>query len=356
MAKRVIKLTESDIRNIVNKVIEEQYPGMYGYYAGMQAMNSAPSQKIINIANIKKTVDAQGIIRNSGTAMFNNTRWVDYLVKYGITDEEIKKADEYIKTSAAAAKTQNEKFNNIVTMVNATDVQGVIRNPASKWDGKTLASYMETYGITPAEAEKAKAYVASKTPPATTPQATQNDKRMQNIVTTLRNVDATGIIKNSPTASLNNMKWEDYVKTYSVTADEIAKAKQQIGGGQSQQQTRQQRQPDPAIVKIQQDLKAKGYNLGTTGANRDGVDGVMGPKTRAAVEAEKAKSAGTTTQSTTTTPDNLGINSPDFATRMAADYARRNPYKTTDLRSTLTPEQQKTLDDINKRYGQQPTQ
>lgn len=326
MAKRIIKLTESDIRNIVNKVIEEQFPAMYGYYAGMQAMNSAPSQRIVNIANMKKTVDAQGIIKSPSSKVFNNTKWVDYLVKYGITDEEIKKADEYIKTSAAATKTQNEKFQNIVNILNTVDVQGVIRNPASAHNGNTLASYMKTYGITQDEVNKAKAYVASKTPPPTTTQATQNDARMQNIVNTLKTVDASGIIKNSASGS-NNMKWSDYVTTYKITPEEIAQAKQQIGGGQPQQQ-RQQRQPDPEIVKIQQDLKAKGYDLGTTGANRDGVDGVMGPKTRAAVEADKAKSAGTTTQSTTTTPDNLGINSPDFKTRMAADYASRNPLRT----------------------------
>lgn len=324
MAKRVIKLTESDIRKIVNKVIEEQYPGMYGYYAGMQAMNSAPSQRIVNIANMKKTVDAQGIIKNP-KSQFNNTKWVDYLVKFGIQDDEIKKADEYIKTSTQTTNTQNQRFQNIVNILNTVDVQGVIRNPKSTWNGKTLASYMSDYNISQDEVEKAKAYVASKTSPATTTQATQNDARMQNIVNTLKTVDASGIIKN-PASGSNNMKWSDYVTTYKITPEEIAQAKQQIGGGQPQQQ----RQPDPAIVKIQQDLKAKGYDLGTTGANRDGVDGVMGPKTRAAVEADKAKSAGTTTQpaSTTTTPDNLGINSPDFKTRMAADYASRNPLRT----------------------------
>ena len=41
---------------------------------------------------------------------------------------------------------------------------------------------------------------------------------------------------------------------------------------------------NPEIAKLQQDLKAKGANLGTTGPNHDGIDGVMGPLTRTAIE------------------------------------------------------------------------
>lgn len=45
---------------------------------------------------------------------------------------------------------------------------------------------------------------------------------------------------------------------------------------------KQVRQPDPNVVKLQQQLKAAGYDLGTSGPKRDGIDGFMGPKTRLA--------------------------------------------------------------------------
>ena len=347
MAKRVIKLTEFDIRKIVNEVIEEQYPGMYpGMYAGMQtasAIMSAPSERIINISNIKRTVDSQGIIRNP-KSHFNNTRWVDYITQNQLTDDELAKADELIKQAQAKQTETNARLQNIINIYNSVDAQGIIRNPKSVYDGKSWPSYIKDFGVTQSEVDQAKQYKVSKqTSPANANQVVQNTARMQNIVNNLKSVDASGVIKN-PASGLNNTKWTDYVTTYKVTPEEIAQAKQQIGGG-TQQPARTQRQSDPAVVKIQQDLKAKGYNLGTTGPNKDGVDGIMGPKTRAAVEAEKAKASGTTAQ-TATTPDNLGINSPDFATRFAADYVRRNPYKTTDLRSTLSPEAQKTYDEI----------
>ena len=39
---------------------------------------------------------------------------------------------------------------------------------------------------------------------------------------------------------------------------------------------------DPAVAALQQQLKAQGADLGTTGPNGDGVDGIMGPLTQAA--------------------------------------------------------------------------
>ena len=40
---------------------------------------------------------------------------------------------------------------------------------------------------------------------------------------------------------------------------------------------------DPTIIKIQQALKDKGYDIGTSGPNKDGIDGIYGPKTKAAI-------------------------------------------------------------------------
>jgi murein DD-endopeptidase MepM/ murein hydrolase activator NlpD len=43
--------------------------------------------------------------------------------------------------------------------------------------------------------------------------------------------------------------------------------------------------PNPEVVKQQKMLKAKGYNLGTFGPNKDGIDGVMGKFTKDALDA-----------------------------------------------------------------------
>lgn len=43
--------------------------------------------------------------------------------------------------------------------------------------------------------------------------------------------------------------------------------------------------PDPEVIDAQKMLKAKGYDLGSTGPNKDGIDGIMGPKTKAAMDA-----------------------------------------------------------------------
>jgi hypothetical protein len=75
-------------------------------------------------------------------------------------------------------------------------------------------------------------------------------------------------------------------------------------------------QGNPKVTQIQTYLKGKGHNLGTSGANKDGVDGQWGGKTLAAIKAEfkvdlddqgNIKTAetptttGSTTGSTTTT-------------------------------------------------------
>lgn len=43
---------------------------------------------------------------------------------------------------------------------------------------------------------------------------------------------------------------------------------------------------NPDVEKIQKDLISKGYNLGSYGPNKDGVDGIAGPLTRAAYKKE----------------------------------------------------------------------
>jgi hypothetical protein len=74
-------------------------------------------------------------------------------------------------------------------------------------------------------------------------------------------------------------------------------------------------QSNPKVTQIQTYLKGKGYDLGTSGANKDGVDGQWGGKTLAAIKAEfkvdlddqgniktaETPTTGSTTGSTTST-------------------------------------------------------
>jgi len=45
------------------------------------------------------------------------------------------------------------------------------------------------------------------------------------------------------------------------------------------------KKPDPEVIATQKLLKSKGYDLGNTGPDKDGVDGILGPKTQAAMDA-----------------------------------------------------------------------
>lgn len=336
MAKRVIKLTESDIKNIVDKVLketlkEQSYADMTlgmspmaGAYWGAKALMGAvdANKRIQNLANIRATVDSQGTIKNPSSKL-NGTKFVDYITQYNITDEEIKQADELIKKRNEKTAQTNARLQNIINIYKTVDAQGIIRNPTSQFNGKSWSSYIADFGVTQSEVNQAKKYAEGKAAQAATTQST----RMTNLVNILKTVDAQGIIKN-PSSKLNGTKWSDYVTTYKITPEEIAQAKQQIGGS-TQQPSRPQRQPDQSVVKIQQDLNTKGYNLK--------VDGIMGPKTRAAMEAEKAKASGTTTQPT--------VDSPAMSAAMKSwmdEYRKKNPI--TFKVPELSPEQQAVVD------------
>lgn len=49
---------------------------------------------------------------------------------------------------------------------------------------------------------------------------------------------------------------------------------------------------DPDVLDLQKLLKADGYDLGATGINKDGLDGVLGPKTITAIQQDLAKNGG----------------------------------------------------------------
>jgi murein DD-endopeptidase MepM/ murein hydrolase activator NlpD len=61
--------------------------------------------------------------------------------------------------------------------------------------------------------------------------------------------------------------------------------------------------PDPKVIEIQKALKAKGFDLGNYGPNKDGIDGIMGPTTRAAMAADKRGDSPSKTPPPSTNPD-----------------------------------------------------
>jgi hypothetical protein len=106
---------------------------------------------------------------------------------------------------------------------------------------------------------------------------TPRQKNINNSFCSVKN----GVIVN-PSSGQNNKKWADYVKEYSVTAAEIAISQKKCPNSGAVVKTAVTRKPDPKVMELQKQLVAAGYKLGTSGPNKDGVDGIMGPKTRAA--------------------------------------------------------------------------
>jgi hypothetical protein len=113
---------------------------------------------------------------------------------------------------------------------------------------------------------------------------TPRQKNINNSFCSVKN----GVIVN-PSSGQNNKKWADYVKEYSVTAAEIAISQKKCPNSGAVVKTAVTRKPDPKVMELQKQLVAAGYKLGTSGPNKDGVDGIMGPKTRAAQQMVQQK-------------------------------------------------------------------
>ncbi len=308
MAKKVIKLTESDIKKIVGKVIKEQMYGMYAPQYGSAIASGASEQtkRLQNLANIQKTVDAQGIIRNP-SSQFNNTRWADYIAKFSITQDEINASKELTKKQNAENANTQKRIENIANIASMVNADGMIVNPSSVFNNTPWSDYIKTYSVTQDELNKANEILKKRGASKNT------DARMTNLINILKTVDAQGIIKN-PSSVHNNQKWDDYVKTYSITQSEIDQAKAKIGTGtqtntQTNTQQRQRRQSDPKVVELQKSLVGTVVN-GRKFTEAD-VDGVMGPITRAAQAAKQ----GTASTSTPLPPLPPGVTEDDILKR-----------------------------------------
>jgi hypothetical protein len=79
---------------------------------------------------------------------------------------------------------------------------------------------------------------------------------------------------------------------------------------------------DPKVLELQKELKVKGADLGSYGPNKDGLDGVMGPKTRAAsalhpdIAAKYKTELDKPNPSSAANIDTSTIQDPDFNTKL----------------------------------------
>ena len=132
-------------------------------------------------------------------------------------------------------------------------------------------------------------YGFTATPAVPIPQSlpTPETPRQQNINNAFCSVKG-GVIVN-PSSGQNGKQWSNYVSKFKVSAAEIAVAQKKCPNSEAAVKTAAPRKPDPKVMELQKQLVAAGYKLGNSGPNRDGVDGIMGPKTRAAQQLVQQK-------------------------------------------------------------------
>ena len=247
--KKIIKLTEIQLRDIVKKVIKEQ-----------SWFSSEPDQERINqIANIFSSVK-DGIIVNPSSKM-NKGKWMDFVTTYKVTPKEITAANNTLAQRKTAQDTQNQRYVNIANV--------------------------------------------------------------------MKSVDPTTTVIKSTNAKLNGMSWVDYITKYKVTQDDINKALTYVANPNDKatiDTLKKASTPNPKVIELQKQLKAAGYDLGLTGPNKDGIDGIMGSKTRAAQQKQAS----------------------DKIKQMGNDSKNAINNTIKDL-SQLTPQQQATADALSKK-------
>ena len=239
---------------------------------------------------------------------------------------------DIVKKVISEQTPNQERINSIANMISSVK-DGIIVNPSSKMNKGKLIDFYTTYNVTPEEIKAANNTLAQRK----TAQDTQN-QRYVNIANVMKSVDLTTSVIKSTNAKLNGMSWIDYRKKFKVTQDDINKAQTYVAGlsniNPNDKATidskidtlKKDSTPDPKVTELQKQLKAAGYDLGLTGPNKDGIDGIMGSKTRAAQQkqaSDKVKQIGSDSKN-----------------------AINNTIK--DL-SQLTPQQQATADALGRK-------
>ena len=139
--------------------------------------------------------------------------------------------------------------------------------------------FKNPYGFTTTTSSPSTPPPAEKTLPDVTVKSTltPRQKNINNAFCAVKN----GAIVN-PSSANNGIKWVDFVTTYKVTTAEIATSQKKCPNSEVAVKTRTPRKPDPKVMELQKQIKAAlpNFNLGTSGPNKDGIDGIMGPRTK----------------------------------------------------------------------------
>lgn len=226
---KIIRLTETQLKNIVSRVISEQTApmGFVDPFSSAQKQQAIKDkQRIDNIANVIPFVK-DGVI-TAPNSKLNNTKWIDYVTRYQVTPEDIKAANSTLAQRKTTQDTQNQRYVNIANVMKSVDpTTTVIKSTNPKLNGMSWVNYIKTYKVSQDDINKAQSYVAS-------------------------------LSKQDPKGAANAAA---AVKTASAAT------------GKS----------DPKVLELQKSLGFKGKDL----------DGIMGPKTKAALA---SKNGGTPTQ------------------------------------------------------------
>lgn len=149
--KKIIKLTENQLKDIITKVIKEQVVPIGNPNTFTTPFNSSSQERISNIA---KTLTAN-----------NGVLPRDYIVKYDINPIELQAAKSLIGQQQTTQYTQNQRNKNIINAINSIDPQTLlIKSSNPKLNGMTWKQYRDTYKITDVDITNAKSYL-SKTDP-----------------------------------------------------------------------------------------------------------------------------------------------------------------------------------------------
>ena len=145
-------------------------------------------------------------------------------VKNNIQPGEIKAAEQLNTAANADLKKQQDRYRNIVKTIDSVDDNGIIQISTPSLKGKSWVDYANQYKISQDEINKAREYVKTA-PEVKTDPVVDNvpNAREQNLLAMYKLVDKDGIIRAPGSAQQNNKKWSDYVTEFKVTPEELSK-------------------------------------------------------------------------------------------------------------------------------------
>ena len=219
-AGKVISEQEITSSNTLNEQAGTSFGQIYG---GGADQDARLREKLQGIADKKKEALANNnMVTDDGVQM----KWTDYIVKNNIQPGEIKAAEQLNTAANADLKKQQDRYQNIVKTIDSVDDNGIIQISTPSLKGKSWVDYANQYKISQDEINKAREYVKTA-PEVKTDPVVDNvpNAREQNLLAMYKLVDKDGIIRAPGSAQQNNKKWSDYVTEFKVTPEELSKLK-----------------------------------------------------------------------------------------------------------------------------------